>query len=162
MCNFGAVKREAFKAQVLEAVGPPDLSLRAEQLLPQDLSEMAALRVDIGNHTTNHVHCRSLSPEEMEHEIVLAKAQLEAMSGVPVRSFSIPYGHEADLTAETLKVVRESGHEAIFLVHSRSNMIRPAPDIWYRTSLHNERPGQLPRVLKHLPLIRTVKHRLLG
>ena len=109
-----------------------------------------------------HVSCRALKSEEFEEEIVAAKSRLESLSGTPVRAFSVPYGNERDLTPEMLDVLRSSGHEAIFLVHARSNMCRPAPDIWYRTSLHNEAPRKLPVSLRYAPALRSIKHRLTG
>lgn len=157
MAAFGAAERAGIKAKVLAAFGPPDLTARAPLLSAEDLRELPGLGVEIGNHTMTHVHCRALSSAEIEREVVEARTQLEALSGTGVRSFSVPYGHEKDLTPEMLKALRASGHEAIFLVHARSNRHRPAPDIWYRTSLRNERPGELKKMLKYLPLLRTVK-----
>ena len=178
MAAFGARERAAIRDRILATFGPPDpgdLAGRAPLLRPGDLAVLRGLGVEIGNHTTSHVHCRALrgralragGPEdegedEFEVEIVQAKRRLEALSGAPVRAFSVPYGHERDLTPELLGVLRDSGHLAIFLVHARSNARRPAPDIWYRTSLHDEKPAELGRMLRLMPTARTLKHRLLG
>jgi peptidoglycan/xylan/chitin deacetylase (PgdA/CDA1 family) len=162
MCNHGATAREAIKQKVLAELGPPDLGHRAPVMEEADLAALPKYRVAIGNHSMNHVHCRSLNGPEIEQEIVLAKAKLEALSGTRVRSFSIPYGHEDDMTPQILAAIRSSGHDAIHLVHSRSNAIRPAPDIWYRTSLHDELPGELRAHLTWKPLMRSIKHRLFG
>lgn len=110
----------------------------------------------------SHVHCRSLSAEEREEEIVASKARLEDVSGHRVRSLSIPYGNECDLTDGVLECARASGHEAIFLVHSRSNRWRPADDVWYRTSLHYEAPAQLRTEIRTKPLLRTIRKMALG
>ena len=79
-----------------------------------------------------------------------------------MRAFSVPYGNQADLTAPVLAAARQSGHRAIFLVHARSNARRPAPDVWYRTSLHDETPGQLRMKLAVLPALRSLRQRLAG
>ncbi len=158
MAARGAEARKKVKSQVLAAFGPPDLALRAPLLRAEDLPTLRSLGVEIGNHTMTHVHCRALSESEMEVEVVEAKARLEALSGSEVRSFSVPYGHERDLTPELLRVLRASGHRAIFLVHARSNARRPAPDVWYRTSLHNERAQDLRKKLRYMPLLRTIRH----
>jgi len=160
MATLGAGERLAIKARVLEAFGPPDLAARAAVLREEDIAAFRDLRVEIGNHTMTHVHCRSLTKEECAEEIVGAKERLEALSGARVRAFSVPYGHERDLTSETLALLRASGHEAIFLVHARSNDRRPAPDVWYRTSLHDETPDQLRWHLRWKPALRTLKRRL--
>jgi peptidoglycan/xylan/chitin deacetylase (PgdA/CDA1 family) len=160
MAVFGARERTAIKERILAAFGRPDPGERAPLLLPEDLALLRGLGVEIGNHTLTHVHCRALRDDELQDEIVTAKARLEALSGGPVRAFSVPYGHERDLTPALLGVLRDSGHRAIFLVHGRANTARPAPDIWYRTSLHNEKPADLARVLRWMPMARALKHRL--
>lgn len=160
MSQHGSVKRAELKASILSTFGQPEYSKRAPLLSRDQLAELPSLGVEVGNHTASHVHCRSLSSEELNEEIVFAKAQLEDLSGKPVRSFSVPYGHENDLTTELVDVLRSTGHEAIFLVHARSNMKRPAPDIWYRTSLHNQRPSELRMHLNTKPLLRTARHML--
>lgn len=162
MAAFGAGERAAIGRRLLDAFGPPDLGPRAPLLEPEDLAELRRLGVEIGNHTTSHVHCRALRGDEFASEILAAGARLEALAGAPVRAFSVPYGHERDLTPELLGVLRASGQQAIFLVHARSNRRRPAPDIWYRTSLHDERPGALGRKLRLMPLLRTLKQRIIG
>lgn len=134
-----------------------DLSSRSAILGPEDLRELGALGVEIGNHTASHVHCRALTATEREEEIIAAQKRLEQICGRPVRSFSVPYGNEADLTPDILETLRGAGHEAIFLVHARSNRFRPAPDIWHRVSLHDEKPTQLNRQLHILPLLRSLK-----
>lgn len=134
-----------------------DLAARHPLLTAADLPELIRLGVEIGNHTASHVHCRSLSAEERVDELVGAQAALERVCGRPVRAFSVPYGNEADLTPEVLSTLRSSGHKAFFLVHARSNRFRPAPDIWYRVSLHDEHPAQLHRDLHILPLLRSLK-----
>ena len=162
MAAFGARERAAIRERILAAFGPPDLGGRAPLLRPEDLATLRELGVEIANHTMSHVHCRALGADEIEEEVVAARARLEALSGAPVRAFSVPYGHERDLTPGLLRVLRDSGHRAIFLVHARSNARRPAPDIWYRTSLHDEKPKDLPRMLRLMPMVRTLKHRLVG
>ncbi len=160
MSQHGSVKRAEIKTRLLDAFGQPDFSDRAPLLTRAQLAELPSLGVEIGNHTATHVHCRSLSTEELNEEIVFAKAQLEDFTGAPVRSFSVPYGHENDLTPELVDVLRATGHDAIFLVHARSNLRRPAPDIWYRTSLQNQPPSALRAHLKTKPLLRTARQML--
>ena len=84
------------------------------------------------------------------------------MSGQKIRSFAMPYGHEDDLTPPVLEALRRSGHKAIFLVHGRMNTFRPHKDVWYRVSLHNETPDILNRELSYLPMLRTIKKKVVG
>lgn len=162
MSKLGSAQRQRVIQKLIEQMGQPDLSTRASLISADGVRELQSLGVEIGNHTQTHVHCRSLSEEEMEDEIVNSKKALEGVSGQKVRSLSIPYGHENDLTDDVLNCARASGHEAIFLVHSRTNLRRPAPDIWYRTSLHNEAPQQLKAEVRTKPMLRTIKSLVLG
>jgi peptidoglycan/xylan/chitin deacetylase (PgdA/CDA1 family) len=160
--QMSAAKRTELKALLLENFSPgaEDFKERNSVIDAADLAECATLGIEIGNHTATHVHCGALRPTELRTEIAEARLKLEAMSGSTVRAFSVPYGSERDLTAPVLEAIRESGHKAIFLVHGRSNISRMAPDIWYRTSLHNEKPSDLFRKLTIFPLLRTVKQHL--
>lgn len=157
MATLGAAERAGVKDRLLQEYGPPDLSVRAPLISAGDLTELVSLGVEIGNHTMTHVRCRSLSEEEREIEIVQAKAKLEELSAQNIRSFSIPYGYEDDLTDAVLQCARSSGHSAIFLVHARDNWRRPESDVWYRTSLRNEHPHELRKMVSIMPFLRMVK-----
>lgn len=159
MAHHTALQRQGVRDRLMVegVMSPADFAARNPVLTVEDLRELAGLGVEIGNHTASHVHCRSLTAEERSTEFAGARHKLEQICGRPVRAFSVPYGNEADLTPEVLAALRASGHSAIFLVHARWNRFRPAPDIWYRVSLHNERPAELSRRLRTLPLLRSLK-----
>jgi peptidoglycan/xylan/chitin deacetylase (PgdA/CDA1 family) len=164
MAALGATQRTALRDRLLSKEGADSSGLagRSPSLESEDLSRLPPLGIEIGNHTTSHVHCRALSDDEHNSEIVEAKQKLESLSRSRVRSFSFPYGHERDATPGVLNTLRDSGHQAIFLVHARSNRFRKAPDIWYRISVHNEPAGTLFRKLSVLPLVRSAKAATLG
>jgi peptidoglycan/xylan/chitin deacetylase (PgdA/CDA1 family) len=157
-----AAERAALRARLSEAFPIPEAELveRSPALTEEELRELPTLGVEIGNHTAGHVHCGALSADEYGAELVQPKQDLERMSGSRVRSFSVPYGHERDLTPAVLQVLRDSGHEAIFLVHARSNIIRKAPDIWYRVSFQQQPASKIRTRVDVLPLLRTLRHRL--
>lgn len=158
MARFGAAERDEIKTRIFSELGPPDLAPRAPLMQKDTLRDLASMNVEIGNHSATHVHMRALNAQERYKQIVKAKATLEALSGQTVRSFSVPYGNEADLTPDTLADIRAAGHQATFLVHARSNHRRPAPDVWYRTSLRNEPPHALKRHIVYKPLLRTIRN----
>jgi peptidoglycan/xylan/chitin deacetylase (PgdA/CDA1 family) len=148
----------------IQGAFPPssELELRSPMLEAGDFAELRKLKVEIGNHTHSHVHCGALAPHELQTEIVTARDELVALSGGAVRAFSVAYGHERDLPPTVLEVLRESGHKAIFLVHARSNLVRKAPDVWYRVSFRNESVARLPMRLSVLPLIRSARDLVLS
>jgi peptidoglycan/xylan/chitin deacetylase (PgdA/CDA1 family) len=159
LSSCSARKREAVRASLAARfpISDAELAQRSPMLTRDELKQFAGLGVEIGNHTASHVHCGALDPDEYEAELVGAKAALETMSGQRVRAFSVAYGDERDLPPAVLSALRDSGHEAMFLVHARSNVLRKAPDIWYRVSFRNEPASQLPLRLGVYPLIRTVR-----
>lgn len=159
IAGLGATEREALRRRLMDAGGMDAVAIAARSpvLSPEDLRTLTGLGVEIGNHTASHVHCRALDAAERQTELVESRTRLEAICGRPVRAFSIPYGDAADLTPDVHAGLRSSGHQAIFLVHARSNGRRPAPDVWYRVSLHDEPVSRLGRKLGLLPRLRSLR-----
>ena len=144
------------KLALLSALGTTELQLRQAQdpfLAPDDVKSLQHYGIDIGNHSFSHTFFRVLSKSELDNEIANSRSILEQLSGSPVRCLSIPYGNETDATEAALTVARASGHEAIFLVHARSNNFRPSKDIYYRVSLGNDPVRKLPFKLGIYPMI---------
>ena len=158
MARLDPDARDRARDRVLEAFGPAPLGTRAPPLAEGELQGLVAAGAEIGNHTARHVHGRALEGADLEAEIAAPAGRIEALTGRRPRSFSVPYGHEADLTPAVLSAARRSGHEAVFLVHARSNRRRPAPDVWYRTSLRDEAPGALRAHLRWKPALRSLRH----
>lgn len=94
-------------------------------LTSEQVRELSASDVEIGNHTHSHVHCRNLLAGHFSDEIDRNRVELEVIAGKPVRSFSVPYGSSADLSIELRDHLCSSGHELIFLSQAVSNPIRP-------------------------------------
>jgi len=122
-----------------------------------DIKALSSMRIEIGNHSMGHTFFRSLSPTELETEIVESRALLEYLSGQPVPYLSIPYGNMLDATGNALTAARRSKHKAIFLVHAKSNRFRPASDIFYRVSPGAAALEDLPFKLRVMPMIRSVR-----
>ena len=162
MAKLGSRERRKVVVKLLDEFGPLDLTRRAPLLSKEDLKELVSLSVEIGNHTMTHVHCRSLSDYELAEEIGGSKALLEDLSKSRVRSLSIPYGNELDLTPEVNAAARESGHEAIFLVHARANWRRPDKHVWYRRSLTNQSNRSLAKEFYINQHLRTMAKALRG
>jgi len=140
--------RQDLKRRLLRLLGVNEAELAKRMDLFLDETQLKSLvttrRFSLGNHTVSHMHLRALSAAEAHAEIVGGRQQLEAMTGAAIRSFSFPYGNRLDATAANLDIVRGSGHEAIFLVQRRTNVLRPAPDIWYRHGMTGEHGMGLP------------------
>jgi peptidoglycan/xylan/chitin deacetylase (PgdA/CDA1 family) len=153
--------REAMKRKLMRLLGVREADLVEHMdlfLTPEQLTALVRNHnVTIGNHTVSHSHLRCLTPAAARAEIGDGKRQLEAMSGTKVRAFSFPYGSRLDATPEILAMLRESAHEAIFLVQRRTNVVRPAADIWYRQSMAEDSTANLPVKLTILPRMGELK-----
>jgi peptidoglycan/xylan/chitin deacetylase (PgdA/CDA1 family) len=157
-------EREVFLDAVTHSEGMTERQLAGEAglyLTRKQLCELASLDFELGNHTYTHVHCRSLSPETFGQEVERNKAELEALSGKKVRSFSPPYGSSADLTSDLVRQLQLSGHEAVFLSESVAN--HRGADRFHldRVSARAESDGALFFEIEVLPRLRTIRDRLL-
>jgi peptidoglycan/xylan/chitin deacetylase (PgdA/CDA1 family) len=139
-------------------------ALRSESglyLAGDQVRELRELGCEVGNHTRSHVFCRCIADDEIaEEELAGAKSRLEQLADVPVRAFSYPYGYREDATPLVERALRESGHEATFLVESRANPRRRDGTAWNRVSLHDRPLTRLPVELELLPHLRGLKDRL--
>jgi peptidoglycan/xylan/chitin deacetylase (PgdA/CDA1 family) len=141
--------------------------LREESGLFLDRHELPALagyRMEIGNHTRSHLHCRALvgKPEATAAELVAHRRLLEEWSGTQVRSFSYPYGSRSDAAPEVERVLARSGHRATFLVQARSNPRGHRGPSWHRVSFQAQPASRLYLRLAVLPRLRTIKDGLNG
>lgn len=117
-------ERETFLEALRQLAGISELRMAEEArlyLTSKQLSDLKSFDFEIGNHTYSHVHGRSLSGEDFDSEVGKNKAELEALSGTKVRSFSLPYGSSTDLTPHLAEYLESSGHKAVFLSESVAN-----------------------------------------
>ena len=156
-------ERESFLESLRRLSGVSERHL-AEQsalyLTTEQLRSLASFDFEIGNHTYSHVHCRRLSGEDFDREIHENKAELEEVSGTPVRSFSLPYGSSKDLTDELASQVIQSGHKAIFLSESVANLQRA--DVFHLDRVNPDVQGEASFFLdlEVLPRLRALRNRV--
>ncbi len=129
-------------------------------LTRKQVCELAAAGFEIGNHTYTHVDCRLLTAADFGQEIDRNKAELEALSGKKVRSFSLPYGSSADLTSDLVRNLQLSGHEAVFLSESVANPRGTDQICFDRVSIHANKDDAFFFEIEVLPRLRAVRNRL--
>jgi len=84
-------------------------------LTPEMVVSLDRQGVEIGAHTVTHPILTSLDDASARSEIRSGKAQLEALTGKPVRLFAYPNGKVGlDFDARHVAMVREAGFEAAF------------------------------------------------
>jgi hypothetical protein len=153
--------REAFRQGLIELLGTAEAKLTAQAqlyLTSSQLREMAALDFEIGNHTYTHIHGRSLTQPEFEEQIDRNKTELQSVTGREVRSFSVPYGSSKDLPTGLAAHLQDTGHEAAFLVESRTN--RPGADRFRfnRVSIRAGRDAGFFSEIEILPRFRAIRN----
>ena len=82
------------------------------QLQPQELREMEAAGIDIGNHTLTHPCLDQCTDEKIRAELTQAHEALREWLGHPPRAFSYPNGN-GDKRAEC--ILEALGYKAAFL-----------------------------------------------
>jgi peptidoglycan/xylan/chitin deacetylase (PgdA/CDA1 family) len=130
-------------------------------LTSKQLCDLASFDFEIGNHTYTHVHCRSLSREDFGLQVDTNKAELEALSGTKVRSFSLPYGSSRDLTRDLAGHLGRSGHKAVFLSESVANPRSADPFHLDRVSSRAESDHTFFFEIEVLPRLRAVRNGIL-
>ena len=128
-------------------------------LTSKQLRDLKSYNFEIGNHTYTHTHCRTLSRNDVDSEVDKNKAELEALSGTKIRSFSIPYGSSKDLSPEFVKYLEQSGHQAIFLSESVANSRQADIRCLDRVSTSADGDDALFFEIEVLPRLRVIRNR---
>jgi peptidoglycan/xylan/chitin deacetylase (PgdA/CDA1 family) len=159
------VQRRDLISGLLNDVGiDPHEAARKARLYVEatDVRRLADAGVEIGNHTADHVYCRTLSLESVNEQVLDSARAVAALSGRPVRGFAYPYGNRLDRTSLVTSALRTSGHECAFLVHNRINTARTDPWGFYRISPSSGDPRILAAELEIQPRIRIARETLKG
>jgi peptidoglycan/xylan/chitin deacetylase (PgdA/CDA1 family) len=155
---------KAFREELVHLTGINEGDLAGEAglyMTSQQVRNLQAFAFEIGNHTYSHVNCRCLVGEGFSQEIDRNKTTLEEISGRKVRSFSVPYGSSADLTADVVAHLEESGHTSVFLVESLANQRSDRVPL-YRVSIKAAGDATLFSEIEVLPRLRGIRNRLFG
>jgi hypothetical protein len=126
-----------------------------------DLGRLATFGCELGNHTRSHVFCRALvNDESAEYELVEHARELAALAGAPIRAFSYPYGYRRDATPLTERVLRASGHHAVFLAESRPHVGGSHGRLLNRIGMDGCSTRRIGHELELLPRLRGARDRL--
>ncbi len=165
-CFFPAIslpERKVFLDAVAHLGGINERQLAGEAglyLTRRQLCELSSSGFEIGDHTYTHVRCGSLTAEEFGDEVDRNKAELQALTGREVRSFSVPYGSSADLTSDLIRHLELSGHQAIFLSESVANPGSINRLHLDRVSIHAKRDDTFFLEIEVLPRLRAIRNTL--
>lgn len=156
--------REEFRKVLQHLAGFDSTDIARTARLYVDAEQLRSLvsqGFSVGNHTYSHVNCRILAGKEFDQEILLNQRALEEIAGRKIRAFSVPYGSSADVNQELIKHLRQSGHEALFLVESLANTATPDYFHLYRVSVTARSDADFFGELEIQPRMRSIRNRLL-
>jgi peptidoglycan/xylan/chitin deacetylase (PgdA/CDA1 family) len=69
----------------------------------QDLKELVAAGMTIGNHGLQHHDWTTLEPDKLEHEVTQGRRLLEELTSTEVHTVAIPFGAYSDTVLDTLR-----------------------------------------------------------
>jgi peptidoglycan/xylan/chitin deacetylase (PgdA/CDA1 family) len=157
-------RRLAAGEDLAECFEVDQASLRADRRIfldPEDLAGLVADGCEVANHTRSHLFCRSIvDPASAESQLIEQARRLESLTGRPVRAFSFPYGRREDATPMVERVLRESGHEALFLAESRPDLQGSLGRLRNRVSLDCCPSWRVGPELELMPALRMGRDRL--
>lgn len=117
-------RRAALETLFTWAGVDPEDPASSRSLSPGEVAGLARGNlIEVGSHTSTHPALSGLPRDRQRSEIQRSKADLEGLVGRPVLSFSYPHGRSS---AETAKIVRESGYECACT--SRNDAVRQGSD----------------------------------
>jgi peptidoglycan/xylan/chitin deacetylase (PgdA/CDA1 family) len=93
----------------------PEASAAGSKALSRALSwpqvrEMAAGGIEFGSHTVSHRSLSKLQPGELDHELVMSKARLEAELRTRVTALAYPFGGHAAFNGNVIAAARKAGY----------------------------------------------------
>ena len=75
------------------------------------IAELSAEGMEIASHTVNHLHLPQLGPEQLRHELVDSKTELEAIVHEPISTLIVPY--DDLLTPQVEKAIFDAGYSSV-------------------------------------------------
>ena len=112
---------------------------------------------EIASHGLTHARGRRLDARRIEQEVLGNRRALEAASGRPLRSFSVPYGSAEDLSPGLAEALHASGHASVFLVEGLPNPRRTRSDLLWRVCPTGRTPAELFLEIEVLPRLRRAR-----
>jgi peptidoglycan/xylan/chitin deacetylase (PgdA/CDA1 family) len=102
---------------------------------PAEICELARAGVEIGAHTRTHADLGRLTDaDRLYEEVVVARHELQELTGASIRYFAFPYGQRANLTPEAFCMAREAGYEGVCSAYGGFNF--PGNDPFHLQRIH--------------------------
>jgi peptidoglycan/xylan/chitin deacetylase (PgdA/CDA1 family) len=116
---------------------PHDLA-RGQQLAPNSPDQirwLAGCGIEIGAHTRTHANLGAVTdPAQLADEIVVAKREVEELSGRRCRFMAFPYGQPCNMSPQAFRLAREAGYDAVCSAYGGYNF--PGDDPFHLQRIH--------------------------
>jgi len=110
----------------------------------EQIREMNANEIDFGSHTCSHPILSNVFAEELIHEIVDSKKEIETKLQVRVDSFCYPNGQLKDINENAIKVLEQSGYSfAVTTVSGHNKICTTNRFLLNRMSVHSQTDKEL-------------------
>jgi peptidoglycan/xylan/chitin deacetylase (PgdA/CDA1 family) len=93
-----------------------------------DMRALPSYGIEIGGHTVRHVILARETAEVQRREIAANFELIRSVTGVPPVSFAYPNGRADDVTADTVRISRETGYRVA--VTAEAGIVRRAGDLF--------------------------------
>lgn len=133
-------------------VDAPEQTVGDFQPLTWDqIREMYDNGIDFGSHTCSHSILSMISGDELKHEIVDSKREIESKLGVEINSFCYPNGQPEDLNNTVAEIVRDAGYScAVTTINGFNNAEKTDRFFLKRLQLYTDNKIKLSRELTRL------------
>jgi len=102
---------------------------------PEEIREMALGGIEIGAHTRTHADLgRETNPDRLHDELIVARQELQAMTGTAVRHFAFPYGQKSNLSGAAFRIARQAGYDGVCSAYGGFNF--PGDDAFHLQRIH--------------------------
>ncbi len=124
--------------QILEGVAFPHDVARGRPLAPntpEEICRMAAAGIEIGAHSRTHADLGpTIDRAQLYDELVVARQELQDLTGSPVDYFAFPYGQNANLSPMAFQLARIAGYKGVCSGYGGFNF--PGDDAFHLQRIH--------------------------
>lgn len=99
----------------------------------EDIKKIATENITIGGHTINHAHLSQLNDkEQILHEIIEDKKQLEEISNKKIDYFSYPFGEYHNRYFDLQEILKDAGYKGAVTLMPGINNQKTNPFLLFR------------------------------
>lgn len=107
--NISARSRADRLVELAQTCGAPASQPTVPMMTPAGVKKLTDLGFEVGPHTVSHISLGVESEAVVLAEIRESAERIKAVTGLPPRCYSYPYGRTEDISAETVRVLKQEG-----------------------------------------------------